>query len=111
MAPAHSKSMAQPESATPATGNIYATLLDWNGGPITLKELKAGGATMGKVFKVELLGSDVALAFVQDVQGLTVTPSAPAQPLPGIASQPLASSSRVLRITRTSAGSTMTIST
>ena len=41
--------------------------------------------------KVELLGSDVALTFVQDEQGLTVTP--------GGAAQPLASGCRVLRIT------------
>ena len=32
-------------------GNVYATLLDWNGGPITLKALRAGGATLGKVSK------------------------------------------------------------
>ena len=31
-----------------------------DGGPITLKALRAGGATLGKVSKVELLGSDVA---------------------------------------------------
>ncbi len=39
-------------------GNVYAALLDWNGGPVTLKALRAGGATLGKVSKVELLGSD-----------------------------------------------------
>jgi alpha-L-fucosidase len=80
-------------------GNVYATLLDWNGGPITLKALRAGGATLGKVSQVELLGSDVPLTFVQDDQGLTVTPGEAAQPLPGITNQPLASACRVLRIT------------
>jgi alpha-L-fucosidase len=80
-------------------GNVYATLLDWNGGPIALKALHAGGATLGKVSKVELLGSDVALTFVQDEQGLTATPSGAVQPLPGIANQSLASACRVLRIT------------
>ena len=45
-----------------------------NSGPVTLKALRAGGATLGKVSKVELLGSDVLLGFVQDDQGLTVTP-------------------------------------
>jgi hypothetical protein len=72
---------------------------DWNGGPVTLKALRAGGATLGKVSKVELLGSDVALTFVQDDQGLTVTPGGAAQPLPGITNQSLASACRVLRIT------------
>ncbi len=80
-------------------GNVYAALLDWKGGPVTLKALRFGGATLGKVSKVELLGSEVALAFVQDEQGLTVTPSGPAQPLPGITTQLLASECRVLRIT------------
>ncbi len=80
-------------------GNVYATLLDWQGGPITLKALRAGGATLGKVSKVELLGSDLALTFVQDDQGLTVTPGGSAQPLPGIANSQLASGCRVLRIT------------
>ena len=69
------KSSAKMQFATHAiNGNVYATLLDWNGGPITLKALRAGGATLGKVSKVELLGSDVPLTFVQDDQGLTVTP-------------------------------------
>ena len=80
-------------------GNVYATLLDWQGGPTTLKALRAGGTTLGKVSKVELLGSDVALTFVQDDQALTVTPSGTAQPLPGITNQQLASRCRVLRIT------------
>jgi alpha-L-fucosidase len=80
-------------------GNAYAALLDWQGGPITLKALCAGGRTLGKVSKVEMLGSDVVLTFVQDDQGLTVTLGAPVQPLPGIADQQLASRCRVLRIT------------
>ena len=80
-------------------GNVYAALLDWNGGPITLKALRAGGATLGKVSKVELLGSDVPLTFVQDDQGLTVTPGGAVQPLAGITNQALASACRVLRIT------------
>ncbi len=80
-------------------GNVYATLLDWNGGPVTLAALNAGGATLGKVSKVELLGSETPLTFVQDGQGLTVTPGGAAEPLPGIANQALASACRVLRIT------------
>ncbi|MGA2174175.1 MAG: alpha-L-fucosidase [Verrucomicrobiota bacterium] len=80
-------------------GKVYATLLDWKGDPITLKALCAGGATLGKVSKVELLGSDLALTFVQDDQGLKVTPAGPAEPLAGITNQQLASGCRVLRIT------------
>jgi alpha-L-fucosidase len=80
-------------------GHLYATLLDWTNGPVTLKALRAGGATLGRVSKVELLGSDVALTFVQDEQGLTVTPTGTAEPLAGITNQLLASRCRVLRIT------------
>ena len=80
-------------------GNIYGTLLNWDGGPITLKALRSGGATLGKISKIELLGSDVPLTFSQDDQGLTVTPSRTVQPLPRITNQSLASACRVLRIT------------
>jgi len=79
-------------------GSIYATLLDWQGGPVTLKALRAGGATLGKVSKVELLGSNIPLTFVQDDEGLTVTPGGPVQPLPGITNELLASACRVLCI-------------
>jgi len=79
-------------------GNVYAALMNWTNGPITLKALRAGGATLGKVSKVEMLGSDVPLTFVQDDQGLTVTPSGEVQPLRGIANQSLASACRVLRV-------------
>jgi alpha-L-fucosidase len=80
-------------------GKVYATLLDWKGGPITLKALGSGGSTLGKVAKVELLGSAVPLTFVQDAQGLVATPGGPVELLPGITDQPLASGCRVLRVT------------
>lgn len=80
-------------------GNVYATLFEWNGGPATLKALRAGGATLGKISKVEMLGSDKPLAFVQDEHGLTVTPRADEPPLPGIYNKQLAARCRVLRIT------------
>ncbi len=80
-------------------GNVYAAVMNWTSGPITLKALRAGGATLGKVSKVEVLGSDVPLTFVQDDQGLTVTPSGPVPPIAGITNQTLATTSRILRIT------------
>jgi alpha-L-fucosidase len=84
---------------TRGQGNVYATLLNWTNGPVILKALRSGGATLGNVSKVELLGSDVALEFAQDDQGLTVTPSRTPEPLAGITNQLLASRSRVLRVT------------
>ena len=84
---------------TRKNGNVYATLLDWKSGSITLKALGTGGTTLGKVSKVEILGSDVALTFVQDDQGLTVTPNGSVEPMPGISDQQLASGYRVIRVT------------
>jgi alpha-L-fucosidase len=80
-------------------GNVYAALFGWNGGAIALPSLRTGGATLGNVSKVEILGSNVAMTFVQNGQGLTVTPSGPVQALSGISNQTLASQVRVLRIT------------
>lgn len=79
-------------------GKVYATLLDWNGAPITLAALKTGGSTLGKVSKVELLGSTLPIKFIQDEKGLTVTPEGMFQPMPTIANQSLALGCRVLRI-------------
>jgi alpha-L-fucosidase len=79
-------------------GNVYAALLQWRGGPVVLNALRAGGATLGKVSKVELLGSNIPLTFVQDDRGLSVTFAGTVKPLPGIASESLASACRVLRI-------------
>ncbi len=86
-------------SYTRNNGKVYAALTEWQGGSITLKALSSGGATIGKVSKVELVGSEQVLTFVQNDQGLTVTFSAPVQPIAGIADQQLASTCRVLRIT------------
>ena len=80
-------------------GNVYAALMNWTNGPVTLQALRAGGATLGKISKVELLGSEVPMTFSQDNQGLTVTPGGTPPPLPGITNHSLASACRVLRIT------------
>jgi alpha-L-fucosidase len=80
-------------------GNVYAAVMNWTNGPVTLKSLRTGGVTLGKITKVEMLGSDVPLTFTQDEQGLTVTPGADVQPLSGITNQSLATMCRVLRIT------------
>lgn len=80
-------------------GNVYAALLNWQSGPITLKALHSGSATIGKVSKVEMLGSDVEMTFVQDERGLIVTPKGQVVPLLGMDNQSLASACRVLRIT------------
>jgi alpha-L-fucosidase len=80
-------------------GNVYATLLNWNGGAVTLAALKSGGATLGTVSKVELLGPTASMTFSQNAQGLTVTPNGSVPALTGISDQQLASKMRVLKIT------------
>jgi len=82
-------------------GKLYATLINWKDSPIKLKALAVNGATLGKVTKVELLGNGapVNLPFVQNDQGLTVTPPPSSQALTGINNTTLASQYRVLRIT------------
>jgi alpha-L-fucosidase len=79
-------------------GKVYVTLLDWNGGSIILKSLRTDGTSLGKVSKVELIGSDIPLSFVQNDQGLFVTFNRSVHQLPGISDQSLASKCRVLRI-------------
>ena len=83
---------------TRKNGNVYATIMNWANAPMTFKALRAG-ATLGRVTKVEMLGSDVPMTFIQDDQGLIVTPSGRVQPLSGITNQSLAGVCRVLRIT------------
>lgn len=80
-------------------GYLYAALLGWDGGPVVLKALHSDGATLGKVSKIEVLGSDVLLTFVQDDQGLTVTPLGTVQLFNGISDDSLATICHVLRIT------------
>lgn len=79
-------------------GKVYATILNWNNGQVSLKALRLGGSTIGKVSKVELIGSTIKMNFLQDENGLTITPESSAQPLARIENQPLANKYHVLRI-------------
>ena len=80
-------------------GNVYATVLDWKDSTITINALSTGGSTLGKITKVELLGSDVPMKFTQDENGLTITPAGVSDPQPNIANKSLAGGIRVLLIT------------
>jgi alpha-L-fucosidase len=80
-------------------GYVYATILDWKDSVLNLKALHADGSTIGKVSRVELLGSDATINFVQDDKGLTITSDKAVLRLTGISNQSLASGIRVLRIT------------
>jgi alpha-L-fucosidase len=82
---------------TRAKGNVYATILNWNGSAVTLSALKSGGATLGTVSKVEVLGSTTEMTFSQSTTGLTVTPSGTVAALTGISDTGV-TKMRVLRI-------------
>jgi alpha-L-fucosidase len=86
-------------SYTRNNGNVYATVFSWNDSTIILNALHSEGSTLGKVTKVELLGSNITMKFVQDKMGLTVIPDGAVQFISGISNQLLAGKCRVLRIT------------
>ncbi len=79
-------------------GYVYATVLNWNDSVIILNALSTGGNTLGKVTKVEMLGSSVSLTFTQDKNGLTISPIGSAEPLTGIEHPTLSKRVRVFRI-------------
>jgi hypothetical protein len=84
---------------TRKNGHVYATVFNWNDNQINFKALQSGGNTLGKVSKVELLGSDRTINFIQNESGLAITPEKTIQPLPAITDKTLAEKYRVLRIT------------
>lgn len=84
---------------TRKNGCVYATLINWDGGPVKLNALRSGGATLGNLLKIDLLGSDVPFTFIHNEQGLILIPEKSVKPLPGISDQSLASGYRVIRIT------------
>lgn len=82
-------------------GKLYAAFSNWKDSPIKLKALATNGATLGNVSKVELIspGQTVNLPFVQNEQGLTITPPAATIPITGINDEVLASKYKVIKIT------------
>jgi alpha-L-fucosidase len=66
---------------TRANGFIYATLFDWpSQNAMNFTSLKRGGATIGNVSKVEIIGSDLPVKFLQDEKGLQI--STASKPVP-----------------------------
>ncbi len=69
---------------TRSGGFIYVTLLRWpENNVITLRALRTGGATIGRVSNVSIPGSSLPLTFLQDAGGLKIT--AKDQPAPALA--------------------------
>jgi hypothetical protein len=86
-------------SYTRNNGNVYAAVFNWNDSAIVLKALRSGGVTLGKVSKVELLGSAIPIKFIQDEKGLTIVPGKAAPIQSGITDSVFTRKYRVLRIT------------
>lgn len=80
-------------------GHIYAVLSNWNDATVTLPALRSGASTLGKVTKVEMLGTEIPMGFKQNGGGLRITPDKPIPPSSGISEDSLAKDFRVLRIT------------
>ncbi len=81
-------------------GFVFATVMGWPAGNrLRLPALRAGGATFGKVSKVEMLGSAAPLVFHQDENGLEVEArETPKTPLDGGQNASIAAI-RVLKLT------------
>ena len=80
-------------------GYVYATIFNWNDSAVVIKALHTGSCTIGKISKVELVGSDVDLKFTQNEKALTVNTEGKNQPNAGISNHLLSEKYRVLRIT------------
>lgn len=80
-------------------GYIYATIFNWDDSQITIKSLHSNGSTLGKFSRVDMLGSDIEINFVQNETGLTITPSQKLQSIDGITNSTLSQAYRVLQIT------------
>lgn len=58
---------------TRANGFVYVFVLEWpEEKSIIIPELKTGGATIGKISEVELLGANGKIGFEQNAEGLTL---------------------------------------
>ena len=80
-------------------GFVYATVFNWNDSAVVIKSLHTESYTIGKINKVELVGSDVDLKFTQNEKGLKVNTEGKIQPNVGISNHLLSEKYRVLRIT------------
>lgn len=54
-------------------GNIYVTMIDWDGNKTMIEPLKSGAPSVGKISDVTILGSDAKITFLQTEEGLAVS--------------------------------------
>ena len=90
----------RPVCYTRNNGKVYATLLGWNGGAITLKALAQRRARRsGRCPRSNCSARRRAFNISQSDQGLTVTPGGTIAAADGDLQPALAAGTRVLRIT------------
>jgi len=58
---------------TRCNGNIYVTMIDWDGNKTMIEPLKSGAPSVGKISDVAILGSDAKVTFLQTEEGLAVS--------------------------------------
>ena len=78
-------------------GNIYAVLVNWEGGSVNLSAIADNVSSVGKVTKVEMIETGKKLKFKQTAEGLEVVVGRPVV-TPDITDQELASGFKVLKI-------------
>lgn len=78
-------------------GNIYAVLVNWEGGSVNLSAIADNVSSVGKVTKVEMIETGKKLKFKQTAEGLEVVVGRPVL-TPDITDQELASGFKVLKI-------------
>ena len=80
-------------------GNIYVTLVDWDGSEITLAPLSSDAASVGKISKVTLLGGkNERIKFKQTPEGLVISSKNGLNPVEDMRDTALVNGFRVLKI-------------
>lgn len=80
-------------------GNIYVTMIDWDGDETVLEPLSSLSASVGKISKVSLLGDPKCrIEYTQGKDGLTVKAAAPLEANDAIRDSTLSHGFKVLKI-------------
>lgn len=80
-------------------GNIYVTMLDWDGEETVLEPLSSLAASVGKISNVSVLGEpDLKIEYTQNEEGMTVKATRPMKPNDAIRDTALAQGFKVLKI-------------
>lgn len=80
-------------------GDIYVTMIDWDGDETVLQPLSALAPSVGKISKISLLGdTECKIEYVQDIDGLTLKAARQFEPINSIRDTILSQGFKVLKI-------------